>query len=272
MSPLLRFPALLSLFLLSCGQEEPTKNAEQSPATPNKRETRENGNSGADAGVEKPDAGVDPYRDHIVLTEETPVNEIVMLVKQLQVRMQQIELREREVIQREQMVANLEEVTMQQVEVLWKLKAQVSELLEKVGEDFKDERKAYEIKLKKEKKDHLEKERKAAELRQKRAEELKQMAEEMTEARERRIVQLAATIKGMRASAGAGMLASMEDKDAVAVLRQLGARQAAALLGNMPADKAAHLAESMLGPKPISPEMVEEVSEKGAEASSDKKR
>ena len=213
-----------------------------------------------DAGVPKEDAGVDPYQDHIIITEETPVDEIVELVKQLQIRVQEIELKEREVIQREQMVAALEESTMQQVEVLWKLKTQVQGLLEKVGEDFKDERKKYEIKKKKEEVKRGKETAEAEELRRKRAAELKQAAEEMSEARVRRIVQLAATIKGMRAAAGAEMLASMDETDAVAVLQQLGARQAAALLGNMPADKAAKLAGAMLGPKPISPEMIEEAS------------
>lgn len=210
-----------------------------------------------DAGVEE-DAGVpDPFRDHVLLTSETPVDEIKEFLVLLKNRIQEIELREREVIQREQMVASLEAATMQQVDVLWKLKSQVSTLLEKVGEDFKDERQEYEQKLKKEEDKRLKKEKEVEAARQKKAEELKRVSEEMSEERERRIVHLTATIKGMRASAGAGMLASMDEKDAVAILRQLGARQAAALLGGMPADKAARLAEAMLGPKPISPDLID---------------
>ena len=265
------FICIFGLFAIACNKTPPeeTEKKDQTPVT-TKNNLAEKDTEDLDAGVAKADAGEDPYLEHIVLTEETPVNEIVELVKQLQLRVQEIELREREVIHREQMVAGLEEATLQQVEVLWKLKSQVKVLLEKVGEDFKDERKKYEIKQKKEEEKRIEEVKKQEEIRKRKAAELKRVAEEMTEARMQHIVQLAQTIKGMRAAAGASMLASMDEKDAVAVLRQLGARQAAALLGNMPADKAAALAEAMLGPQPISPETIDQATGQPSEVAAGK--
>ena len=186
------------------------------------------------------DAGVDSGKegDGFVLTADSSEQDLEALVTHLNDRQQALELKERDIIQREQMVSSLEESVLKQVEKLWKLKTEVSTLLDKMGEDYKTERKAHEEKLKREEA-----------LRAKKREEFKKAAEEISEERAQRIVHLTATIKGMRASSGAGMLASMDEGDAVAVLRQLGARQAAGLLGNMPPAKAAMLAGAMLGPK-----------------------
>jgi flagellar motility protein MotE (MotC chaperone) len=251
-----------SVIMVLLGLSACNKGAPEAPAPTtdgdavNARGTTDTGTEGdADAGTA--DAGEGPSRDRFVLTEETPVDELNELVKHLKNRIQEIDLREREVIQREQMVASLEAATMQQVDLLWKLKSQVAVLLEKVGDNFKDERQAYELKVKKEEEARIKKEKEAEALRQKKAEELKQASQELGEERERHIVHLTAAIKGMRASAGASMLASMDETDAVSILRQLGSRQAAALLGGMQPDKAAQLAEAMLGPKPIAPNLID---------------
>jgi flagellar motility protein MotE (MotC chaperone) len=66
--------------------------------------------------------------------------------------------------------------------------------------------------------------------------------------RELRLSHLADTLKGMRASSSAGVLASMErEEDAVDLLTRMNARQAAGILGAMPSGKAAVLAQRMLG-------------------------
>jgi flagellar motility protein MotE (MotC chaperone) len=258
--------ALSGAQVLSCSKEETPETpssdkgsgsnsteAEKSPAPAAEKEKNSDSDSASDKeqGTDDADAGAEEENDdRIILGDAPEIDEISKLVSLLQRRDKEIDLKEREVLEREQRMSGLETATMRQTDMLFKLKNEVSTLMKNLNSDFKEERKLFEEKKKKEAALRDKKEKEALAAKEAAAEKRRKLAEEMAEKREQRTVHLTATIKGMRPSSGAGMLASMDEADAVAVLRQLGARQAAALLGNMPADKAAALAEAMLGPKP----------------------
>lgn len=205
------------------------------------------------------DAGVEMEDGRITLSDPPKIDEIAQLAALLRSRSKEMDLREREITEREQMMSSLEAATMTQVDVLLKLKDEVSVLMAKLGKDFEAERKVFAEKQQKEEALRLSKEKEAATQSAAEAVKRQKLSQEMAAEREQRTVQLTAAIKGMRPSSGASMLASMDQMDAVAVLRQLGARQAAALLGNMPPEIAASLAEAMLGPKPTVASVAPEV-------------
>ena len=186
----------------------------------------------------------------ITISDPPQVNELAALATLMKKRNREIDLREREASEREQTLSALERVTVKQTAELTQLRSEITTLMESLNRDFEVERAAFEEKQKKEAAARAQKEKAAAAAEATEAEKRKKLAAEMAEERENRTAQLTAAIKGMRPSSGAAMLASMDQTDAVAVLRQLGARQAAQLLGNMPANTAAALAQAMLGPKP----------------------
>ncbi len=187
---------------------------------------------------------------------------LVSLASKLETRRYRIALKERELIQREKMMTALETEAIEQAAHLQKIKSEVAaqlKLLEKRTAVEKSKLRKY----------HEEMAARYADATQAQEDE-KIAAQDEKERRilerEERITHLMKTVKGMRPAAGAGLLSSMDMRDAIAVLRQLGARQTAALMGQMPPEKAAQLAEGMLGPresadaKPL-PEVPETVKE-----------
>jgi len=250
--------ALLAAFVVGCTEKDDAPETATDKAAP---QTAKNTDTAAaessdtdtnepDSEQGDPDAGAISENGRIAISDPPKVNELAELAALLRRRSKELDLREREIAEREQMMAGLETASMRQVDVLFKLKDEVSVLMEKLGKDFEAERKLYQEKQQKEAAARLTREKEAAAAAATEAANRRKMARELAEKREQQTIQLTAAIKGMRPSSGASMLASMDEMDAVSVLRQLGARQAAALLGNMPPEKAARLAESMLGPKP----------------------
>lgn len=191
-------------------------------------------------------------------SEET--SQIQALIADLKNRRHAMALNERELIRREQRLANLEINTIKRSSELAKTKEETRRLLEVLKEKAKDAvakdgaQKEADDKAQKEadEKTALQK-AKDQEIEKLDAKALAQAASQMNEKRKERIQHLTSTIKGMRPATGAGLLSSMNEDDSVAILRGLGARQAAALLGAMPPDKAAKLAEAMLGPRAPEP-------------------
>lgn len=189
------------------------------------------------------------------------------LIEALKDRAEMLNLRERDLARREQLLGDLEKATIIKTRDIEGLRKDVIELLEKLKGKYAETKKA----LEKQKMDDRERETRNSaiqagkdvnlavqravltqqlkENREKMADEMRGVSKELADEREKRISHLVSTVKGMRPSAGAGLLTNMDERDAVSVLRQLGSRQAAALLGSMPPNKAAKLAEAMLGPK-----------------------
>ncbi|MCP4600076.1 MAG: hypothetical protein GY847_05980 [Proteobacteria bacterium] len=233
----LYFALIMMLFSIGCKGDNNQGLPDASDSTPTKdpiEKPSEELDIVEDAAPVNSDGGVDAgLEESAVLIPEDDESGLALLAAELKNRRQSLAMREREVIRREQLLANLETAVLTKSDELQKVKAEASALLNDLRDKYKDERSKYEIeRLKRE---------------QKRNEAQNQLSNE----REKRIIHLVATIKGMRASSGAGLLASMDDLDSVAVLRQLGPRQAAAILGGMPPDKAAKMAESMLGPRTL---------------------
>ncbi len=188
-----------------------------------------------DGGSKKKDAGTDSgVEETVVIPAEDDALGLKTLAQEIRERRRSLALREREVTRREQLLASLETAVLEKSDELQKVKAEILELLNELRDKYKAEHSKYEIE------------------RLKRNKERSKAQKELLGERDKRIIHLVATIKGMRASSGADLLASMDDVDAVEVLRQLGPRQAAAILGGMPPNKAAKLAESMLGPRELS--------------------
>ncbi len=156
---------------------------------------------------------------------------LVQLGAQLRQRQRALDLRERELNQREQLIRNLEIASVQQAGELSKLKSELNGIYAKLEQKYEEQRTVTEAK------------------RAERAETYNRAVDELADERRRRITHLVSTIKGMRAETGADLLSSMDDVDAVEVLRKLSARQAASFLGAMPPKKAAKLAQDMLGPR-----------------------
>ncbi len=213
----------LALAAGSCAEEE-----SPDPGTDEAVDSVE-GNDAKDAASDESDAGdeTDYAQDAEEKPAEAPLNSELVLKKlseELEKRRYDLDLREREIVQREHLLNNLETAALQKAGELEKLKVEVSAMLGELRGNLASDR-------------------------AKRVEELREAVGELSEDRKERIAHLVATIKGMRASAGAGLLGSMDKNDAVEVLRALSARQAATFLGALPPDKAAVLAEEMLGPR-----------------------
>ncbi|MDJ0765629.1 MAG: hypothetical protein QNJ97_21785 [Myxococcota bacterium] len=174
-------------------------------------------------------------------SNESAAKGLTALVAEIKNTQARLALREREVIAREQLLASLETAVIEKNKELKQIKKEVIELLGQLQEKYGAERAKYEAA---EKKKAAQREK----VEQERIAKQKQLMIELADAREKHIAHLVATLKGMRSSAGASMIASMNDTDAVAVLRQLSPRQAAGILGGMEAVRAANLAQAMLGP------------------------
>jgi flagellar motility protein MotE (MotC chaperone) len=250
--------AAFSLSVAGCGEDEGKPDAGAAKAEAKKAEPKA-GEAAGDAGVEKraADGGVAPEKaakdddkekaktkDEFLGTAD----ELQGVAEALEQRRQALDLREREIIQREQLLEGLELAAVQKTEQLKALESEASAILDKLESRYEDVRKTYDDE------------------RKERATALKDSVEAMAAEREDRTVQLVASLKGMRPSAGAGLLSSMNEDDAVDVLRRLSARQSAALLGEMPPKKAADLAEAMIGPKLPSADAIPDVSEPPAPA------
>jgi flagellar motility protein MotE (MotC chaperone) len=235
--------ALFSAVALSCGNEDdkaastdggggPSRDANTAEPQPPKPEVKKEGEG---AKVARRDAGADTEPGGATADTFVPENiaGIKVIADELRERRRLIALRERECIRREQLLSDLERAVLEKTAHLERLKKEVADLIGDLRGKYGDVRSKYE------------------EERLKREQERAEAKKEILGEREKRIAHLVATLKGMRAASGAGLLASMDNADAVEVLQQLGPRQAAALLGGMNADQAAHLAESMLGPKDL---------------------
>ncbi len=201
-------------------------------------ENEEDGGSPTDGGV---DASVQQTDEEVVENvDPAGLKELAAMLKDRRMR---VALREREVVRREQLLADLETAVIRKSAELNKIKGEVAALMDELRHRYRQERSKYEVE------------------RLKRSKERTEAQKELDLVREKRIIHLVATIKGMRAASGAGLLASMDEKDSVEVLRQLGPRQAAALLGGMPPTQGAKLAQAMLGPRTLSSQFVKELPE-----------
>ncbi len=199
-------------------------------------ESEEDGGTPADSGADASVLQLD--EEDVENVDPAGLKELAAMLKDRRMR---VALREREVVRREQLLADLETAVIRKSAELTKIKVEVAALMDELRHRYRQERSKYEVE------------------RLKRSKERTAAQKELDLVREKRIVHLVATIKGMRAASGAGLLASMEEKDSVEVLRQLGPRQAAALLGGMPPNQGAKLAQAMLGPRTISSDFIEEL-------------
>jgi flagellar motility protein MotE (MotC chaperone) len=233
----LSFLAALPLLSFGCGGEAdaadaapPAKTAEEHKDDHRDREPAKDAGpaKAADAGAPAEAAAKAPAAPDAPVAAQ---DDLEAVAQALEARRVALDLREREIIQREQLLESLERAAVEKTEQLKTLEAEASGLLDKLANRYENVRKDYEDE------------------RKERATELKDTVAAMAEEREDRTAQVVASLKGMRPSAGASLLASMNEEDAVDVLRKLSARQSAALLGEMPPKKAAELAEAMIGPR-----------------------
>jgi len=219
-------------FTTGCAEEE--KNDE--PEVKDSDDTDEDaGNDDAGNDAATNEDNVDTLNEDAIDQDEDSGSNLNRIAAALETRRVNLDLRERDVIQREQLLNSLENEAAHKTKELAKLKTDLEKILKTLEDKYNYQReelaKAYK------------------QVRAQRVENLKEAVGELSNNREDRISHLLKTIKGMRPVAGAGMLSSMSPKDAIMVLRRLGSRQTAALLGSMDQKTAAQLAEGMLGPK-----------------------
>jgi len=188
---------------------------------------------GPDASQDHPDAGTETVdaggssADDAAATDTCPDSAGLLIVaRELMQRKVDLDTREMDLVSREQQISLLEETIGKRSVDLMKLKSDADALLSRLeatpGAYDPDEPPPEVVS--------------------------DTPANAPSEDRERRLAHLADTLKGMRASSSAGVLASMEsEEDAVDLLTRMSARQAAGVLGAMPPGKAAVLAQRMLG-------------------------
>ncbi|MDD5307691.1 MAG: hypothetical protein PHU25_10265 [Deltaproteobacteria bacterium] len=170
-----------------------------------------------DAGTDRPRAGVAAPAAGPTTGEDA----MEALAEALAERVRALDLRERDLIQREQMLERLEAAALMNEQELRKLHDETASMLAKLQGRRENVREGKTGAL-------------------------------TAEEREVRIGQLVATIKGMRAASGAGLLASLPTGDAITVLQRMGSRLTAEMLGAMDPDKAASMARAMIGESPAS--------------------
>ncbi len=226
--------------LLGCAEKEDDKKQPDTASVEADEIKKE-----ADAGKLTVDAGNDdsglPEDDMDIVTEEETITELEILMTAIKEKKRSYALREREILSREQILANLENSAARKIEELKKVRGEMALLMEKLKQKSDESRAKREMEFNKAEREHAKE-------------------------REMRIGHLMATLKGMRSSAAAGLLASMDEKDAVDVLRQLSPRQAASIMGGMPAAKSAMLAQAMLGPRVVPPQNTNRPAPSGDEA------
>ncbi|MCP4676907.1 MAG: hypothetical protein GY854_15600 [Deltaproteobacteria bacterium] len=200
-----------------------------------------------DAGIEDAGSEMSDIQD---LDDPAGLKELAEVLKE---RRRRLALREREIIRREQLLADLEIAVMERSGHLKTIKAEIVVMLEDLRERVGEEHSKYEAE------------------RLKRVKMRSDAEIKLLDERAKHITHLVATIKGMRSSSGASLLGSMDHSDAVAVLRKLGPRQAAGLLGGMTPVQGAKLAQAMLGPKTLPRDFVKELPKlQGLEREEDK--